>query len=90
MTTPNRTRGQFEVPTEPLRRAFQESGLTAYELAQRLGWARPDTGRVKRTLGLQLDHNGRGTNPRLRQTTSYERAAEIAIALGIDPVDVGL
>jgi len=90
MSVPNRTRGQFEVPVEPLRRAFEESGLTAYELAIRLGWVQPDTSRVRRALGLRNDHNGRGTVPRLRQTTSYERAAEIAHALGIDPVDVGL
>jgi len=90
MTVPNRTRGQFEVPLEPLRDAFLRSGVSASELARRLGWVRPDSERVRRSLGLKLDQNSRGYPPRLRETTSYERALAIADALGIDPSDVDL
>ena len=86
----NRTRGQFEVPIEPLRDAFLRSGLSTHELARRLGWVKPDNARVRRALGLYPDRNGRGTQPRLRETTSYDRALAIADALGIDPADVDL
>ena len=86
----NRTRGQFEVPVAPIAEAFARSGVTASELARRLGWVRPDTTRVRRQLGQLPDFNGRGYPITPRETMSYTRALEIAEALGIDPVDLNL
>jgi len=86
----NRVNGKFEVPVGPLREAFLTSGISAAELARRLGWTRPDTVRVARQLGLRHNHHGHGSRPYLRETTSHERALEILEALGIDPVDADL
>lgn len=73
------------VALEPLRRAFEASGVTQEELAERLGWRVGSQGvfdsrRVGRQLGI--------TEP--RQKIGYGRAVEIARAIGADPVDVGL
>jgi hypothetical protein len=80
--------GYREIPVAPLRDAFQRSGVTASELARRLGWYRrtPDGERVKRQLGLYFVDNGRGKA--MRETTTLERALEIVRALGLDPADV--
>ena len=78
-----------EVPVDGLREAFERSGLTSGELARRLGWTKPDGYRVYRQLGLTAHHTHRG-RVEYRQTMSYRRALEIAQALGVDPVDVGL
>lgn len=84
--------GYREIPVAPLREAFERSGLSASEVARRLGWTRtvPDSGRVLRQLGLYPTHNGHGHGYRTRETMSDDRAAELARVLGVDPVDVGL
>lgn len=84
-----------DVPVEPFQRAFLESGLSAYELARRMGlWrsytnsVRPDSTRALRLLGLR-PHPGKGgtrTNQRVRIST----ALHLAEVLNLDPVDVGL
>ena len=79
-----------EVSTDRIREAFERSGVSASELALRLGWLRPDSARVSRQLGIAFDRNGHGSPIRNRGMMSYERALEICEALGIDPVDVGL
>jgi len=79
-----------EVPTDLIRSVFEQSGVSASELARRLGWLRPDSARVSRQLGITFDRNGHGSPIRNRGTMSYERAIEICEALGIDPVDVDL
>jgi len=86
----SRVTGKFEVPVAPLREAFLRSDVSAGELARRLGWTRPDSMRVARQLGLLQSHDGRSRQPYIRETTSYERAVEICLALNIDPADVGL
>jgi hypothetical protein len=80
--------GHDRVPVAPLREAFLRSGVTAYELARRLGWTKPDPDRVEKQLGLRRDTNGHGSSTTLRGTTSQARALEIIRALDIDPVDV--
>jgi hypothetical protein len=82
--------GHGEVPVGPIRDAFLRSGVSASELARRLGWTRPDSLRVHRQLGMHLDTNGHGVPVRHRETTSMGRAFEILEALGIDPADVDL
>jgi hypothetical protein len=86
-----------EVPVAPLRSAFLRSGVSAYEVAARLGWTRrgryigheiPDTSRVKRTLGLKpYRTNGRNV---VRQRVTYDRAVEVADAIGVDFHEVGV
>jgi hypothetical protein len=58
-----------KVPNDKLRAAFLASGVSASEVARRMGWvaARPagwmpgaDGSRVKRSLGLMPDLNGDG------------------------------
>lgn len=79
-----------EVPVAPLREAFLRSDMTAGDLARALGWMKADHQRVARQLGLQHDTNGHGSPTRSRGTMSYNRAVQIAEALGIDPTEVGL
>lgn len=83
------------VPVAPLRLAFEESGLTATELASRLGWEssnKPGCGngsRMKRVLGLSLAYRPDGSG--YRQVLIHEEiATAIVDCLGLFPVDVGL
>jgi hypothetical protein len=76
------------VAVDPIREAFERSGVSADEVARQLGWMRPDGTRVRRQLGLITTYDGRGR--RVQQTIGRERALEIAEVLGVDPVDVGL
>ena len=84
-----------EVPVAPLREAFLASGLTQSDVARRLGWfrhdrpGRPDVTRFARAIGLKPHLNG-SHEWAYRQTTTYDRAVEIAAALGFDPVDLDL
>lgn len=90
MSSVGNTNAHREVPTEALRRALEMSGITAAELARRLGWMRPDSMRVNRQLGVIPGSNGHGYGSRRRETVTLERAYEILEALGVDPVDVDL
>lgn len=75
------------------------SGMTASEVADRMGWTRPgwkassrapDGPRVTRVLGLR-DGSSRHVGGSKRQThTRYETAVALAEAMGLDPVDVGI
>jgi hypothetical protein len=89
------------VEVAPLRDAFLGSGLSASEVARRLGWQRkhlhrgkyrqmPDASRVTRMLGIRVYAPGRGYPSRARCGMSYENAAKLADAIGVDPIDVGL
>lgn len=86
------------VPVEPLREAFNDRPhLSAGALARNLGWYRkrsgwsvrkPDITRVKRTLGLMpYRSNGRVL---VRTHVQYHRAVELAEAMNVDPVEVGI
>lgn len=80
-----------EVPVEPLREAFERSGLTKGELARRLGMMKPNVDQVNRLLGYRPDSDSRGKlRPRPRQQTSYAIALTVCEVLGVDPVDVGV
>jgi hypothetical protein len=79
-----------EVPVEPLREAFRRSGLSSGDLARALGWMRPDHARVERQLGIKTAGRARGSNPYYIESTSYDRAVELARAMGVDPTEVGL
>lgn len=81
--TPDRFRmGSVEglrVPAAPLRAAFERSGMTAAEVAHRMGWTpggKADTSRVARTLS--------------RPTVPLMLARGLCDALLVDPVEVGL
>lgn len=81
------------IRNRPLREAFERSGLTTAELAVRLDWmsrGRPDTARVRRSLGIAGGH--RDVDGRMRRQRSIERenASAIVEAIGIAPMDVGL
>lgn len=91
-----------KIPVAPVREAFLRSGISAADLARKLGWTYPvrrmgpaymaaDTGRVRRALGINegtTTMNGR----RYRctaQTIDAEIAERIADALGIARWEVG-
>jgi hypothetical protein len=79
-----------------LREAFLASGLTAGEVARRVGWycshgsrgVRRDHSRVKRTLGVTRSSNGHGRS-NLRRLIDAETAALLAEAIGVAPWEVG-
>lgn len=81
------------VPVEPLAAAYLASGLPLLEVCRRLGWRNPHqrTTALRRALGLAPIWS-----PHTRACTvwakhiGYDQAVQIARALGIDPVDVGL
>jgi hypothetical protein len=79
-----------EVPIAPLREAFERSGLTAGDVARRLGWMRPDHKRVQRQLGIAPTSRQSNSNPYYIESTSYARALELAEAIGVSPVEVDL
>ena len=69
-----------------LRRAFERAGVSKSDLAQRLGWMRPDIARVNRALGYRTDNLCDPRRPP-RKRTSYELALTICLALGASPTD---
>jgi hypothetical protein len=88
-----------EVPVAPIRDAFLRSGLSASEVARRVGWMRTrrtrrspvaDATRVRRTLGLAQYDPGHGHEKRFREFCDPEMAWALAKACGADPMDVGL
>ncbi len=75
--------GSKLVGNEELREAFLISGMTACQLAKDLDWysgRRPDASRVRRTLGIT------GSRKRI----NCRLAEQVALAMGVDPVDVGV
>ena len=77
---------EVRVPNEPVRRAFERSGLTIGELANRVYGETNSTTRAGRQIGLYAEG---GTN-RMRETMPATLACQFLEALGLDPVDVGL
>ncbi len=76
-----------------LREAFLASGLTAGQVARRMGWEHsksrgPDTPRIKRTLGLLDEVNGRKFRS-TRTLIDAETATLLADAIGIAPGEIG-
>lgn len=83
------------IPNQPLREAFEASGLTATELAWRLGysrkngrWRRADASPVRIVLGLKpkARSNGGGFQTHMHEPT----AVRYAKALNLDPHEIGL
>jgi hypothetical protein len=85
-------RTSTRVAVDPLRTAFERSGLSASEVCRRLEWCgqrnKPDTTRLKRALGMKPS-SSRGHRSWAR-VISIDRAALIADALDVDPWEVGL
>lgn len=87
-------RYKSDVPNTPIREAWEESGISLRELAKRLGkWKRvkgkriPDDAPVRRALGL-MDQRSKGKNYRTTHMR-IENAERYAVALELDPVDLG-
>lgn len=83
------------VPCEPLAEAFLKSGLTAAEVARRMGRqeCRHASTWIRRALGLKRSRNGAKTGQgrwRYRKDMPRELAVAFARALDVDPVEVGL
>ncbi len=92
------------VPLAPFREAFERSGLTANELAFRMGYMRAnstepkhaDSSRIQRLLNLRpgtaSTKNGKyyPAHFKYNDTLPYELAVRLAEALGVDPWEVGV
>lgn len=83
------------VPNKPLREAFLSSGITATELAWRLGYIRHrgrwvgDEAPVRRALGIHA-HSTHGYPKRLQEHMGEKLALRYAEALNLDPHELGL
>lgn len=85
---------QTTVDVEPLRRAFLEKNIKPVDLAREFGVyksnGQPDGNYFSRLLGLKPYWPAPDRSPRLRERISYENAHKLAIAIGVDPVDLGI
>src|SRR4051794_10998185 len=80
------------VPVGPLREAFWASGMTLSEVCYRLGWNdrnRAQTSRLQRLLGIAPYWRPNGRHY-IAKNIDRDRAVPIAVALNLDPVDLGL
>lgn len=76
-----RTHAPDMILVKPVLEAFELSGMTESQVARGLGWAgnrkgTPDSSRVKRHLQRKKIH--------------YGLAVRMILAMGVDPVEVGL
>jgi hypothetical protein len=74
-----------------LREAFERSGKSAADVARAIGWwadVDADVSRVRRTLGLRTDIDGRGHKSN-RRLIDAETAGRLAEAIGVMPWEVG-
>lgn len=94
------------VDNTALREAFESSGLTAGDVARRMGWTRRQgkTRKDGRRAGpwmcadisrvkraLGLNPEGGSRNGgKMRREIDYDTALRLAEAIGVDPTDVGL
>jgi hypothetical protein len=85
------------VPNAPIREAFERSEVSAYELAERLGYWRTDRGvrrpcasSVQKALGIRERSAKNGKRAKLPTKMRYETAVRFARELGLDPIDVGI
>lgn len=102
LRVPNREYGHRVRPgtvaKEPIREAFERSGLSLSELCRRLGFVRrddkgylvADTSILSRKLGIQ--HYGRSPAGAAKRQSNIQIdvAVRIVRALHLDPVDFGL
>jgi hypothetical protein len=80
-----------EVDLNPLRQAFRESGLSSYEVAQRMG-CDPALTRVllQGKPYYKTGRTGRRLGPYTRTGCGHDRAVAIVRALGRDPWEFDL
>lgn len=72
--------------------------MSARDVAFQLGWVhdprgrfpRPDAARVTRALGLRPTGASKRYPAKIQERCTYERAVQLARAIGVDPIDVGL
>jgi hypothetical protein len=80
------------VPVAPFREIA--ASVPHAMIAERLGWYRkggqPDTGRVRRVLGIYPYDPSHGQPKRYRERITEATAARLCGALDVDPRDVGL
>lgn len=102
--TQMRGRYKTNVPNAVFREAFKESGLSAYELARRLGYERNFNQRYIRKDGSVSLYRYRrpdiapvkrslglqSDRSRIATQIHYKTALRLCVALNLDPVDVGL
>jgi hypothetical protein len=93
-----REREQHESDTCCLRHFFEKlahGGITAGDVAVWAGFTnknRADGTRVRRLLGIIENNPDRAPDepPTYRASLPYEDAVTLALAMGLDPVDLGL
>lgn len=81
--------GYRQTPNIALREAFLASGVSASQVACRLGWmarGSPDTSRVRRTLGLMPDSSLSGSYRRSVAPATFSKIAE---AINVIPAELG-
>ena len=84
-----------EVSVGPLREAFARSGMTVCQIARIVGVDEHVVARILTNRGYYLYKNlSDGTRVRYGPyrnagTCSYENAVRLALAMGVDPVEVG-
>lgn len=79
-----------EIDTVKVREAFERSGVTKGELAERLGWTRPNIDKVNRALGFRPDTSHGRVRAKQRTRMTYELASKICEAINASPVDIGI
>jgi len=83
------------VSNAPLREAFENSGMRAYDLAIAIDWRKgpkrkPDTQRVQRVLGLAPYYNSYNSRKAFAKSLTIDNAIKIGSVLNLDPVDIGV
>jgi hypothetical protein len=81
------------IDVAPFREAFEASGVTAYQVALRMGWfegGAVDSYRVRQTLGLVPYNPGHGYPLRHRAYVTPAIALRLVDAMGLLPAEVGL
>jgi hypothetical protein len=93
--------GPATINVKPLRDRYyyltQQRGYTAADIASWLGWYRvwgksnqPDAQRLMKRLGVVKGYDGKSRSMLRQSVITEAKALEIAEALGLDPVDIGL
>jgi hypothetical protein len=92
---PRRTAAVGMIPNAPIRAAFERSGVSVRDLAERMGERRRPNGyiettRLDRMLGRRPAWRSADGVMRTQANISRENAAKVLRALHLDPVDFGL
>lgn len=89
---PEHGRGTGGVPVAVMQDAIERTGMSLPDIARALDWTttKPDTCRLKRTLGLRRRACRTKSAPVYSEYVSYDVAVRICDAAGIDPHLVGV